>query len=330
MRSMICSIGFALTAALSTASGQLTIQDQFLLGGDPAAGQYIAGSPLHGQAPTGGTLTGFHGPWDAPVSPDDYRGTAYADPGSLAYQVGPEHLATDGGKFRWHRTHASGGDKYAWRGVGTGSARDDWWASILVQTTEQSHYGTVLIDFAGGGTLEFGLATHGFPLIAERQPGDPQLITGQAHLLVAHLFIDPVLGQTVELWADPVPLRANLDGSPPTPPLTSGAAGHSIISGPDTITNVNLRMHTYAGYEMFYDELRVGGSWNDVVPVEVEPGCNGADIALPLGVLDLNDIGEFVAAFTSGHPVADLAAPVGVLDLADIAGFIDAFLAGCP
>jgi hypothetical protein len=55
-----------------------------------------------------------------------------------------------------------------------------------------------------------------------------------------------------------------------------------------------------------------------------------ADLAEPFGVLDLNDIGAFVAAFTSGDPAADLAEPFGVLDLGDLNAFTQSFLAGCP
>ena len=58
--------------------------------------------------------------------------------------------------------------------------------------------------------------------------------------------------------------------------------------------------------------------------------CSPVDIAPPFGVLDLDDVGLFVAAFVGGSPAADLAAPEGVLDLADIAVFVAAFTAGCP
>ncbi|HHN77304.1 MAG TPA: hypothetical protein ENK11_01340 [Phycisphaerales bacterium] len=59
-------------------------------------------------------------------------------------------------------------------------------------------------------------------------------------------------------------------------------------------------------------------------------GCNPADIAEPFGVLDLGDLQAFVAAFTSGDPLADIAEPLGVLDLADVQLFITALTGGCP
>jgi hypothetical protein len=59
-------------------------------------------------------------------------------------------------------------------------------------------------------------------------------------------------------------------------------------------------------------------------------GCVIADLAPPLGVLDLNDVGGFVNAFLNQEPIADFVEPFGVWDLADILDFIDAFQAGCP
>ncbi len=59
------------------------------------------------------------------------------------------------------------------------------------------------------------------------------------------------------------------------------------------------------------------------------PPCNPADLAPPLGVLDLADVQAFVAAFVTGGAAADLAEPFGVLDLADLQAFVTAFVAGC-
>lgn len=58
--------------------------------------------------------------------------------------------------------------------------------------------------------------------------------------------------------------------------------------------------------------------------------CGPADIADPLGVLDLADVQGFIAAFIAGDAAADLAEPRGVLDLADVEAFVAAFKAGCP
>ena len=58
-------------------------------------------------------------------------------------------------------------------------------------------------------------------------------------------------------------------------------------------------------------------------------GCNAADLAEPLGVLDLADINTFVAAFISQGSAADIDGN-GIFDLADINAFVTAFTAGCP
>lgn len=61
-----------------------------------------------------------------------------------------------------------------------------------------------------------------------------------------------------------------------------------------------------------------------------DPACNRADLAAPIGVLDLADVGAFITSFTTADSAADLVVPFGVLDLADLQAFIAAFLSGCP
>ncbi|USN98107.1 MAG: hypothetical protein H6810_07910 [Phycisphaeraceae bacterium] len=71
------------------------------------------------------------------------------------------------------------------------------------------------------------------------------------------------------------------------------------------------------------DDLELGG--------EPRGGSDcPADLAEPFGVLDLQDISAFVAAFVASDPAADIAAPFGVLDLADVNLFITSFVSGCP
>lgn len=53
-----------------------------------------------------------------------------------------------------------------------------------------------------------------------------------------------------------------------------------------------------------------------------------ADIAEPLGVLDLADVVSFANAFTEGQPTADFDQN-GIFDLADVSAFVASFLAGC-
>ncbi|MEM1184689.1 MAG: GC-type dockerin domain-anchored protein [Planctomycetota bacterium] len=55
-----------------------------------------------------------------------------------------------------------------------------------------------------------------------------------------------------------------------------------------------------------------------------------ADVASPIGVLDLGDVDAFIASFFVQGLAADITRPFGVLDLADVDAFIASFLAGCP
>lgn len=77
-------------------------------------------------------------------------------------------------------------------------------------------------------------------------------------------------------------------------------------------------------------EAGIDGFVIDRVFCEDAPPACPADLAEPFGVLDLGDVGAFVAAFVAGDTLADLAAPFGVLDLADLTAFTQSFLAGCP
>lgn len=77
-------------------------------------------------------------------------------------------------------------------------------------------------------------------------------------------------------------------------------------------------------------ELLHAGSLDAVLAADYNGAFCPADLAAPTGVLDLADINAFVAAFTTGDPLADLAPPLGVMDLADINAFVQSFIAGCP
>jgi len=68
----------------------------------------------------------------------------------------------------------------------------------------------------------------------------------------------------------------------------------------------------------------------DLFRFEIAEACNAADVAMPFGVLDLDDVDGFISAFLVGGAAADIAEPLGILDLDDVDGFISLFLAGCP
>ncbi len=99
------------------------------------------------------------------------------------------------------------------------------------------------------------------------------------------------------------------------------AASESIFD-----TAVDGRGDVYA-YGAFYDGTQdlelfmrfgIGGT-----------GCGPADVADPLGTLDLADVQAFIAGFIGMDTVADLDGN-GVFDLADVQAFIGVFTTGCP
>ena len=60
------------------------------------------------------------------------------------------------------------------------------------------------------------------------------------------------------------------------------------------------------------------------------PPCSAADLAVPLGTLDIADVVGFLQLFGDQDASADLGAPVGVFDIADVIAFLQVFGAGCP
>lgn len=68
----------------------------------------------------------------------------------------------------------------------------------------------------------------------------------------------------------------------------------------------------------------------DYVRIVTRARCGLADVALPSGVLDIDDVLTFLDAFSSNMPLADVAPPFFRLDIDDVLTFLNSFAAGCP
>ncbi len=55
-----------------------------------------------------------------------------------------------------------------------------------------------------------------------------------------------------------------------------------------------------------------------------------ADLTLPFGVLNFDDVLAFLTAFGAMDPAADLAEPYGEIDFDDVLAFLVSFGSGCP
>jgi hypothetical protein len=76
----------------------------------------------------------------------------------------------------------------------------------------------------------------------------------------------------------------------------------------------------------------IGSVMLDVAVPAGESGCNAADISAEFGVLNANDIIDFVNGFNASAAIADVS-PVGgdgLFNANDIIDFVNAFNAGCP
>ncbi len=108
------------------------------------------------------------------------------------------------------------------------------------------------------------------------------------------------------------------------PILPPGVTFADILAGVDQVVYTTLEPGFFFGFtdhDIAIDNISV---------TTQSLGCNPADIAEPLGVLDLDDVHAFINAFINSNPAADIAEPFGVLDLADVQAFISNFMAGCP
>lgn len=66
-----------------------------------------------------------------------------------------------------------------------------------------------------------------------------------------------------------------------------------------------------------------------LIRVIESPSCSPADLAVPYGTLDFDDVLAFLVGFAEMSPVSDLAPPQGTFDFDDILAFLTAFGAGC-
>ncbi|MBZ0172128.1 MAG: hypothetical protein K8E66_07100 [Phycisphaerales bacterium] len=102
----------------------------------------------------------------------------------------------------------------------------------------------------------------------------------------------------------------------------------------DVITDIPISGANWGGLNVY-----IGADTQRIIVSSVEsdkiyvyaavPGCNGADLAQPFGLLDLADVTTFATAFLGMNPYADFNED-GLFDLADVLAYSATFLAGCP
>lgn len=145
---------------------------------------------------------------------------------------------------------------------------------------------------------------------------NPEFSTSHARV------IDLGSGETVAnvpitLGADSVELIVPLDDLGGD----DGVMGFGVASG-TAINEVS-----FAPTDIAPNEAEGGPLLNLTCPVQAP--CP-ADIAEPFGVLDFNDVLEFLSAFSNNYIGADLVPPFGVWDFSDVFAYLVLFGAGCP
>jgi hypothetical protein len=121
-------------------------------------------------------------------------------------------------------------------------------------------------------------------------------------------------------WATIDTVASTPGWDPRTYRVSDFAAGASTIRMRFTVADAGTGNTIEAGVDAFAVRGTACGSGS----------CGAADLAEPIGVLDLADVQTFVAGFLAQDPASDLAAPFGAWDLVDVSAFVAAFTAGCP
>lgn len=137
--------------------------------------------------------------------------------------------------------------------------------------------------------------------------------------LVSPLFFDPPLlvglDEALALTDESAPIVPELEGV-----AFSASVEYGVVLGEFTPVLIS-------GPEVAFGNAV--GLAISVAEVSFVPDDCPADLAPPLGTLDLADIAVFVQSFQAQQTPADLDQN-GLFDLADIAIFVSAFSDGCP
>jgi len=147
------------------------------------------------------------------------------------------------------------------------------------------------------------------------------IITGAGLRIGVASPITPAAGQWVS-WNLPV----NADGAWRIVASMTEASLSSTVATEQQIRDVLANVDGL----FIRGEYTNGADSSALDNVRIETGgCNDADFADPVGVLDFFDVLAFLQAYSGSDPSADLNDD-GVFDFFDVLAFLEAFSAGCP
>lgn len=285
-----------LIASTATLQAQITyLSDPFLTGGNDAAGEYTTGGFL-GQAPD---TTGFDpaDPWSGDVGGGlDVNGGANGDMNVVSGGLSYAGLTLSaGGGLDYTRTNSGGGfvaNKGTARDFSTGLSGSSYtalWGAMLFNFNaayegtfnfewETQHQFTVTVDATNGDTIEF---TDAFPGSGGDPAADPVSLTADTTYLMLFRSIGAGASDTLDVWLNP--------------DLSGGEAGLGNGNVTDFTGNYRVNMENFgteftadlsfgggANQTIVFDEIRLGDSYNAVVP---EPGTFALLMGLAGGLL---------------------------------------------
>lgn len=179
--------------------------------------------------------------------------------------------------------------------------------SIDVGTGTEAHIADLpLVDETDADNTEFRSAINSSGLVAfrDRTPSGTALLAGDGTGLV------PIAAAGDLVMTDLGPMALGFDNG----------SGLEVLNG-----RIDINDSDQIAFTAWLENGTIG-----IFIASPAQGCTPADLAAPLGVLDLADLSAFVTAFVAGDQDADLADPAGVFDLADVQAFVASFTSGCP
>ena len=142
-------------------------------------------------------------------------------------------------------------------------------------------------------------------------------VPGQTVLLVLEVAVEPAVPRTsYALYVNPAV------GAP-----KPGFANTSFARGVAIPLRGGLELLGEGGYTI--DELRIGPTWESVLPGACYANCDGSSVA---PILNVNDFTCFLNRFAAGDAYANCygSSVPPVLNVNDFTCFLNSFAAGCP
>ncbi len=178
-------------------------------------------------------------------------------------------------------------------------------------------------------------------LVYDRALTEPQRHSVERYLRIKYLNTPPTTGEDLAqvdrggmVEIDVLANDADADGA--LDPASVLVVVPPAFGSADVDPGTGAVTYTHGGSLETQDELLYtvldelgAASAPTLVEIDVLNPCP-ADLAVPLGTLDVSDIALFLELFAASDPAVDFADPAGIFDIGDVLMFLQLYTEGCP